>query len=1038
MSEVNSKRLTILSKTKIDDLYGLPQFNEDERAFYFSLDEEEIQEMESLRSLDSRVHFILQLGYFKTKTLFFETTFLECKEDVQYISNRYFGGVEITKNSLSQRTIFNNYSRILKCVSYTFMNKNMSKKLSQKSLELARICVDPCYIFDHLILFLEEQHIVLPGYSTLQDMIGKSLTLETQRLHSLIQQHMPESIDATLKKLLVSGDEGKQNKEEEREKEFKKIYGITLLKKDAKGFNYKEMMKEVNKKQTSEVLFHAAKKIIPHLEISPQNVSYYASLIDYYSVDRLNELSYETARLYLLCYIFYRFEKIHDNLVNIFFYRMGIHETQAKKHAKDVVCDHKRETSDYDETIATILDLFLDKKIKNSKIRPAAFKIVKEESFSVLPQHLRNQLIDELKFRWDYYLTIAKTIAKNTRPLVCAIDFESDTPKSPLMEAIRFIKNTFAQHQSLKQQKVDKFPLDFIPADLQSYIYEAQEVDGKIQKVLNVYQYEFLVYYCLKKALDSELIFVNTSYSFKSLKEDLYQDWDTNKDSILKKLNNPVLNQPIKERLKELREEYNKRLLEVNEHIKSGENKSVHIKKESIVIKDDGEPEKIVEWTLPYPKKEEEINDPFYEQFAHIGLSQVLHEVNKHCSLMDEFTHIKSRYSKTKADKDSIFATITALATGYGIFYMSDICDIGYTRLLSTFKNFIRLENLKKANAKVVNKLATLLIFKHWNLLDNQLISSLDGKKALTRQNHFMARHSKKYFGQKRGVVLYSMIANNACPNAMVISPNDYEGHSYFDVAFNQITDIHPDFFCGDTHSINQVNFPLVELMGASFIPHIKNIPEQTKKIGCFEDPETYKNKDYLIVPEFQYDENLIEEEWDNMRHIYVSLLMKTTTQRVIIRKLCSGRRSRTQKALAEYNKILHDLHVLNVIDNPQLRRATRTSLNRGEGYHQLTGKIISINGSKLRGATEVELIISSECIRLIANCIIFYNAYMLSELYEMHEKLGNTKILEILKKISPIAWRHINLNGRYEFSTIFEALNLMDILSKIVFDYKK
>ena len=167
MIDVNTKRLTILSKAKIDDLYGAPQFNEDERAFYFSLDEEEMQEMESLRSLDSRVHFILQLGYFKTKILFFETTFLECIEDVRYISNRYFDGVEISKNSLSQRTIFNNYSRILKLVSYTFMNKDMSKKLSQKSLELARICIDPCYIFDQIILFLEEHRIVLPGYSDL-------------------------------------------------------------------------------------------------------------------------------------------------------------------------------------------------------------------------------------------------------------------------------------------------------------------------------------------------------------------------------------------------------------------------------------------------------------------------------------------------------------------------------------------------------------------------------------------------------------------------------------------------------------------------------------------------------------------------------------------------------------------------------------------------------------------------------------------------------------------------------------------------------
>jgi TnpA family transposase len=256
-------------------------------------------------------------------------------------------------------------------------------------------------------------------------------------------------------------------------------------------------------------------------------------------------------------------------------------------------------------------------------------------------------------------------------------------------------------------------------------------------------------------------------------------------------------------------------------------------------------------------------------------------------------------------------------------------------------------------------------------------------------------------------------------------------------VVSNNTTDIHPDFLSGDTHSIDQVNFALVELMGSSFIPHIKNIPDQAKKIGCFDNPELYNDKDYLIVPKSQYDVRLIEDEWENIMHIYASLLLKKTTQRVIVRKLCSQKRSKTQRALAEYNKILHDLHVLNVIDDQELRRGTRTSLNRGEGYHQLTGKIISINGSRLRGTNELELMISSECIRLIANCIIFYNAYILSELYDMHEKLGNLDVLEMIKKISPIAWRHINLNGRYEFSTIYEALNLNAILSKIVFNYK-
>lgn len=98
----------------------------------------------------------------------------------------------------------------------------------------------------------------------------------------------------------------------------------------------------------------------------------------------------------------------------------------------------------------------------------------------------------------------------------------------------------------------------------------------------------------------------------------------------------------------------------------------------------------------------------------------------------------------------------------------------------------------------------------------------------------------------------------------------------------------------------------------------------------------------------------------------------------------------------------------------------------------------MSVNDNKLRGANEVELIISNECIRLIANCIIYYNTYLLSELYRIHEELVHTEILELIKRLSPIAWRHINMNGRYEFLTILEIFDLNATLTNLIFDNEK
>lgn len=57
MTRRTDKRLTILSKSEVNILYGLPEFNEDERAFYFDLNDEEIEEVNSLRYIDSRIHF---------------------------------------------------------------------------------------------------------------------------------------------------------------------------------------------------------------------------------------------------------------------------------------------------------------------------------------------------------------------------------------------------------------------------------------------------------------------------------------------------------------------------------------------------------------------------------------------------------------------------------------------------------------------------------------------------------------------------------------------------------------------------------------------------------------------------------------------------------------------------------------------------------------------------------------------------------------------------------------------------------------------
>ena len=119
-------------------------------------------------------------------------------------------------------------------------------------------------------------------------------------------------------------------------------------------------------------------------------------------------------------------------------------------------------------------------------------------------------------------------------------------------------------------------------------------------------------------------------------------------------------------------------------------------------------------------------------------------------------------------------------------------------------------------------------------------------------------------------------------------------------------------------------------------------------------------------------------------------------------------------------------------IDSLPLRQNVQRALNRGESYHQLRRAICHANFGKLRFKSELEQQLWSECGRLIANCILYYNASILSNVLAHQEHIGNIQEVEGLKQISPVAWQHINLYGRYEFRKFSEPINIDNIVQQL------
>ena len=1012
------RRLIILTRNEIQELYGLPRFADEERLKYFFLDQSEIKELENFRTSLSKIYFILQLGYFKAKKRFFVFQLQEVKDDIYYISQKYhFKEEEIKKIILAKSSRTDQHKLILKFLDYQNCTQERKKELQDKAFHLATIHAKPIYIFRELFNYLEKQRIILPGYSTMQTIVSKAITREKERLGTVIMNQLSEEGQKILDTLLIS-EEG--------------MHKVTLLKKEPQNFGHKEMSQEVEKREITREIYYIARKFLKDIGISNENIKYYASLVKYYSAYKLSRMNKEIVYTYLTCFIFNRYEKINDNLLNAFIYYINKYTDEAKDEAKEKIYEYKVEGNKHLKNAGKILKLFVDdtipEEIEFKKIKEVAFAIIEKDKISFLSSYISKTRFDTIEYEWDHYVELAHQFKINLRYIFINIDFENHNKEDPLMKAVIFLKRAFTNNKSLHQFSSIEFPFEFITSKFRKYLYEDKtiEINGKSikRRELNVDKYEFSVYRLLKDKLEAGEVFISSSQNFKSFEEDLIDNttWQQ-KEKLIRNIDIHYLYEPVDNLLNSLREELDNKLYTVNKRIQDGQNP--HIK---ITGKGDN-----LKWTLPYKKKEEKTNDPMYAHINQIEISDVLYFVNEKSGFISSFTHILDRFIKSEAHEHKISACIIAYGTNMGLGKTAGISDISYNELSHTANSFIRPDTLKAANDKISNAMARLPIFKYYNIQEGIIHSSSDGQKFETQFETINSRYSSKYFGLNKGISSYTLVANHVPINSKIIGANEHESHYVLDLLFNNTSDIIPSIHSTDSMGVNQINFILLYLFGYMFAPRYKNLNSKSKIIYSFKNINEYQ--DFLFKPIRKIKTELIKEEWENIQKIIVSLALKSTTQSTIIRKLNSyKRRNKTSKAFIELDNIVRSIHILNYIDSIELRHNIQKVINRGESYHKLKRAICYDNFGKFRVKTEIEQQVWSECTRLIANSIILYNGIILSALLENAEKARDYEKIDLIKKISPIAWRHINLYGQYKFHKKENTINIqkiIDILEK-------
>jgi hypothetical protein len=91
---------------------------------------------------------------------------------------------------------------ILALCQYRFCDEEARRQLRTKAQHAARVSSKPVYLLRVLLQYLEEQRIVVPGYSLLQETLGDALTQEQARVSAVLHHHLTATDRDALQGLL--------------------------------------------------------------------------------------------------------------------------------------------------------------------------------------------------------------------------------------------------------------------------------------------------------------------------------------------------------------------------------------------------------------------------------------------------------------------------------------------------------------------------------------------------------------------------------------------------------------------------------------------------------------------------------------------------------------------------------------------------------------------------------------------------------------------------------------------------------------------
>ena len=394
-----------------------------------------------------------------------------------------------------------------------------------------------------------------------------------------------------------------------------------------------------------------------------------------------------------------------------------------------------------------------------------------------------------------------------------------------------------------------------------------------------------------------------------------------------------------------------------------------------------------------------------------IRIEQLLMEVDRLTGFSRHFTPVQGHQSRPSQFYKTLMAALISQATNLGVVSMStSVKDITVDMLRHVLHDFVREETLTAASAEIVNRHHELPLSA---VHGTGTLSSSDAQRFGIRASSLLASYYPRYYGYyEKAIGIYTHMSDQySVFSTKVISCSPREALYVLDGLLENNTILKIREHTTDTHGFTENIFALCHLLGFYFMPRIRDLKDQ----------QLYRVDrlvDYGVFTPLltkTADLNIVEEQWEEMIRVALSLKQRTAPAHVIVQRLTNSFPSdRLSKAFTNLGRIIKTQYILRYLTDLELRQTVQLQLNKGEYRHKLPRRIFFADQGEFTTGDYEEIMNKASCLSLVSNAILYWNTIKINDIVEKLRSQGEDIDKETLSHISLLPFRHVVPNGTY------------------------